>query len=102
LRYRPGYLAATQAAATAALADAIANPVPVAGIAFTAHLEPVEGGYRMSATLDPHNITLERKDGKWTGALQFLVVVGKVEQLTMVPLSFSDAVFQQIRIRDWC
>jgi VWFA-related protein len=97
LRYRPGYLAATQAAATAALADAIANPVPLAGIAFTAHLEPVEGGYRMSATLDPHNITLERKDGKWTGALQFLVVVGKVEQLTMVPLSFSDAVFQQIQ-----
>jgi len=96
LRYRPGYRASSAAAVSPTLADAVANPIALAGIGFSAHLEPVEGGYKLSVTVDPHNITLEQKDGKWTGALQFLVVVGKVEQLTTVPLSFTDAVFHQI------
>ena len=41
--------------------------------------------------------TLEPKDGKWTGSLQFLVVVGKTEQLTTVPLTFSEAMFHKIQ-----
>lgn len=69
----------------------------MAGIGFTARLEAVDGGYKMSVTIDPRNITLQPKDGKWIGALQFLVVVGKVEQLTTVPLNFSEAVFHQIQ-----
>jgi hypothetical protein len=48
-------------------------------------------------TIDPRNITLEPKDGKWTGSLQFLVVVGKVEQLTTIPLNLSEATFHQIQ-----
>jgi VWFA-related protein len=96
-RYRPGYVAAREAAIAPSLADAIANPAAFTGIGFTAHLDPVEGGYKMSVTIDPRNITLEPKDGKWTGALQFLVVVGKVEQLTTVPLSFTEAVYHQIQ-----
>jgi VWFA-related protein len=97
LRYRPGYVAARDKAATPQLRDAIANPVAMAGIGFTLHLEPVEGGYKASVTIDPRNITLELKDGKWTGSLQFLVLVGKVEQLTTIPLNLSDALFHQIQ-----
>jgi hypothetical protein len=97
LRYRPGYVAARDKAATPQLRDAIANPVAMAGIGFTLHLEPVECGYKASVTIDPRNITLELKDGKWTGSLQFLVLVGKVEQLTTIPLNLSDALFHQIQ-----
>jgi hypothetical protein len=71
--------------------------VALAGIGFTVHLDPVEGGYKASVTIDARNITLEPKDGKWTGSLQFLVVVGKVEQFTTIPLNFSDAMFHQIQ-----
>jgi hypothetical protein len=97
LRYRPGYVASRDAAVAPSLADAIANPVALAGIGFTVRLEPVEGGYKLSATIDPHNITLEPKDGKWTGSLQFVVVVGKAEQLTTIPLNFTEAAFRQIQ-----
>jgi VWFA-related protein len=97
LRYRPGYVAAPDTAVASSLAEAIANPVSLAGIGFSAHLEPVEGGYKASVTIDPRNVTFEPREGKWTGSLQFLVVVGKVEQLTTIPLSFSDATFHQIQ-----
>lgn len=97
LRYRPGYVAAPDAAVAPTLAEAIANPVALAGIGFAVHLDPVEGGYKASVTIDAHNLTLQPKDGKWTGALQFLVVVGKVEQLTTIPLNFSEAMFHQIQ-----
>ena len=97
LRYRPGYVAARDTVAAPSLAEAIANPVSLAGIGFSVHLEPVEGGYKAAVTIDPRNITLEPKDGKWTGSLQFLVVVGKVEQLTTIPLSFNESALRQIQ-----
>ncbi|MFZ0963338.1 MAG: VWA domain-containing protein [Terriglobia bacterium] len=97
LRYRPGYVAARDAAVAPPLAEAIANPIALAGIGFSVHLDPVEGGYKASITIDPHNITLEPQGGKWTGALQFLVEVGKVEQLTTIPLNFTEAMFHQIQ-----
>jgi VWFA-related protein len=97
LRYRLGYVAARDAAVAPSLRDAIANPVAQTGIGFTVHLEQVEGGYKMTVIIDPHNITLEPKDGKWTGSMQFVVVVGKVEQLTTVPLDFTEALFRQIQ-----
>ena len=97
VRYRPGYLAAKQTAMAPSLADAVVNPVNLTGIGFTAHLDPVDGGYKLSVNVDPRNITIDQKDGKWTGMLQFLVVVGKVEQLTTVPLSFTDDVFRRIQ-----
>jgi len=97
LRYRPGYVAARDGAVAPSLAEAIANPVAMAGIGFTVHLDPVDGGYKASVTIDARDITLEPKDGKWIGSLQFLVVVGKVEQLTTIPLSFSEAMFHQIQ-----
>jgi VWFA-related protein len=97
LRYRPGYVAARGAAAAPSLAEAVANPVALAGIGFAVHLDAVEGGYKASVTIDARNITLEPKDGKWTGSLQFLVVVGKVEQLTTIPLNFSEGMFHQIQ-----
>jgi VWFA-related protein len=97
VRYRPGYVAAPDAAVAPSLAAAVASPVALAGIGFSVHLEPVEGGYKASVTLDARNITLQPKDGQWTGSLQFLVVVGKVEQLTTIPLNFSEAKFQQVQ-----
>lgn len=97
VRYRPGYVATAKPAVAPSLADAVAKPINYAGIGLTAHLAPTEGGYKLSVTVDPHTITLEPKDGKWTGSLQFLVVVGKVEQLTTVPLSLSDALFHKIQ-----
>jgi VWFA-related protein len=97
LLYRPGYVAARDTAVAPLLAEAIANPVALAGIGFTVHLEPVEGGYKASVTIDPRNITLEPRDGKWTGSLQFLVVVGKVEQLMTIPLNFTEARFHQVQ-----
>ena len=96
-RYRPGYVATKDPAVAPSLAEAIASPIALAGIGFNAHLDPVDGGYKLSLTIDPHNITLEPRDGKWTGSLQFLVVVGKVEQLTTIPLSFTEAMFRQIQ-----
>jgi VWFA-related protein len=97
LRYRPGYVAARDTVAAPSLAEAIANPIELAGIGFTVQLEAVDGGYKASVTIDPRNITLEPNDGKWNGSLQFLVVVGKTEQLTTIPLSFTETVFNQIR-----
>jgi VWFA-related protein len=97
VRYRPGYLAAKQTAMAPSLADAVVNPVNVTGIGFTAHLDPVDGGYKISVNVDPRNLSIDQKDGKWTGMLQFLVVVGKVEQLTTVPLSFTEDVYHRIR-----
>ena len=97
LRFRPGYVARRDAALTPSLAEAIANPVALAGIGFTVHLEPMEGGYKASVTIDPRNMTLEAKDGKWAGSLQFLVVVGKVEQLTTIPLNLTEATFRQVQ-----
>jgi VWFA-related protein len=87
VRYRPGYVAAPDAAVAPSLAAAIAS----------VHLDPVEGGYKASVTIDARNITLQPKDGKWTGSLQFLVVVGKVEQLTTIPLNFSEVMYHQIQ-----
>ena len=97
LRYRPGYVASKDAAVAPALADAIANPIPLAGVGFTVHLDPVEDGYKASVIIDPHNMTLEPQDGKWIGSLQFIVVVGKAEQLTSMPLNFTEAMFRQIQ-----
>jgi VWFA-related protein len=97
VRYRPGYVATAKPAVAPSLVDALAKPINYAGIGLTAHLAPTEGGYKLSVTIDPRTITLEPKDGKWTGSLQFLVVVGKVEQLTTVPLSLSDALFHKIQ-----
>jgi VWFA-related protein len=97
LRYRPGYMAAKQSAMAATLTAAVASPVALAGIGFTAHLTPTEGGYQVSLNVDASNLTLEQKEGKWTGSLQFLVRVGNVEQLTTVPLNFTDAMFHQIQ-----
>ncbi len=97
VRYRPGYVATTKPAVAPSLTDAVVEPINYAGIGLTAHLAPTEGGYKLSVTVDPRTITLEPKDGKWTGSLQFLVVVGKVEQLTTVPLSLSDALFHKIQ-----
>jgi VWFA-related protein len=97
LRYRPGYVARRDAAIAPSLTDAIANPIDLAGIGFTVHLDKVEGGYKASAVIDPRNITLQPKDGKWIGSLQFLAVVGKLEQLMNIPLNFTEAVFHQIQ-----
>jgi VWFA-related protein len=97
VRYRPGYLATKQNAMAPSLADAVINPVNVTGIGFTAHLDPVDGGYKLSVTVDSRNLTIDQKDGKFTGMLQFLVVVGKVEQLTTVPLSFTEDVYHRIQ-----
>jgi hypothetical protein len=46
LRYRTGYVASREAAVAPSRADAIANPVDLAGVGFTIHLDPVEGGYK--------------------------------------------------------
>ncbi|MGA2984863.1 MAG: VWA domain-containing protein [Terriglobia bacterium] len=97
LRYRPGYVAARDTAVAPPLAEAIANPIALAGIGFSVHLDPMEGGYKASITIDPRNITLQPKDGRWIGSLQFLVVVGKVEQLTTIPLNLPEATFHQIQ-----
>jgi VWFA-related protein len=97
LRYRPGYVAAREAAVAPPLAEAIANPIALAGIGFSVHLDPMDGGYKATVTIDPRNITLEPKDGKWTGSLQFLVVVGKVEQLTTIPLNFTEDTYHHIQ-----
>jgi hypothetical protein len=61
------------------------------------HLEPVDEGYKASVTIDPRNISFELKNGMWTGSLQFLVVVGKAEQLTAIPLSFTEAKLRQVQ-----
>jgi VWFA-related protein len=97
VRYRPGYSATRQGAVSPSLADAVVNPVTLTGIGFTAHLDPVDGGYKLSVIVDPRNLTMNQKDGKWTGTLQFLVLVGKVEQLTTVPLNFTDEAFHRIQ-----
>jgi len=97
LRYRPGYVAAPDRAVAPSLADAIANPVDLAGIGFTVHLDKVEEGYKVSVVIDPRNVTLELKDGKWIGSLQLIVVVGKVEQLTTIPLNFTEALYRRVK-----
>ena len=77
LRYRPGYVATSKPAVAPSLAEAVTQPITYAGIGITAHLAPTDGGYKLSVTVDPRTITLEPKDGKWTGSLQFLVVGGR-------------------------
>ncbi len=100
LRYRPGFVASSKAAVAPTLAEAVASPAPLTGIGFTVSLDPVEGGYKASITIDPRNITLQPDgNGRWNGALQFLVVVGKVEQLTAIPLNLTEAKFRDVQAR---
>jgi hypothetical protein len=58
------------------------NPAAPTEIGIAAHLDPTDGGYKMSVTIDPRNLTLEP-----------LVVVGKAEQLTTVPSELHRARF---------
>jgi VWFA-related protein len=97
LRYRPGYVASRDAAVAPSLPDAIASQVAHTGVGFTVHLDPVEGGYKASVIIDPRNITLEPNNGNWIGSMQFIVVVGKTEQLMTMPLNFTEAVFHQVQ-----
>ena len=100
LRYRPRYLAARDSIVAPPLASAIQNPVSLTGIGMTVHLEPTAGGYKTSVTLDSRDITLQpASDGKWTGSLEFLVVVGRTEQLTRIPLSLNEATFRSVEQR---
>jgi hypothetical protein len=56
----------------------------------TIHLDPVEGGYKWVQDVEP-------QDWKWAASMQFIVVVGKAQQLTTVPLNFTDAVFRRVQ-----
>lgn len=95
LRYRPGYAALREPALAESLSDAVANPVNLAGVGFTVHLEQVEGGYKASAVIDPRAFRAE--DGKWVGSIEFMALVGKVEQLMSIPMHFDEAVYRNIQ-----
>ncbi len=96
IRFRPLYVASPLTATAATLAGAVANPVPFAGIRRTLHLDPFEGAYKTPATLDACRIILQSQDGNWTGSLQFLILVGKVELLTAIQLNLSESVYRKV------
>lgn len=96
IRFRPFYVASPLTAIAATLAGAVANPVPFAGIRRTLHLDPFEGAYKTPATLDACRIILQSQDGNWTGSLQFLILVGKVELLTAIQLNLSESVYGKV------
>jgi VWFA-related protein len=81
IRYRLGYFAFPEQPAGAdhqmiSLGDAISRPLELTGVGLTVSLKPAAGGYDSSVVVDPHNITLAEKDGKWVGALDLLIIRG--------------------------
>ncbi|MDQ6706472.1 MAG: VWA domain-containing protein [Acidobacteriota bacterium] len=81
IRYRPGYFAVPDSPAEnirtqETLTKAIAGALDATGVGITVSLEPKPTGYKASINVDPRNISLEEKEGKWVGALDLLIATG--------------------------
>ncbi|HUA58374.1 MAG TPA: VWA domain-containing protein [Verrucomicrobiae bacterium] len=78
VRYRKGYLAMPESAAAKNRVDtvraALDSPLPATGITLTAGAEKGDkpAAMRLMVAIEPREITLEQKDGKWTGALDLV------------------------------
>jgi hypothetical protein len=76
--YRVGMDApATEQQRTGLLRDALWSPMPAAGITLAVRAEKVEdpqpGSLRLTLAVDAASLTFQPKDGKWSGALDYLV-----------------------------
>jgi hypothetical protein len=89
IRYRKGYFAYGDTPQPS-LAQAIGSQAAFTGVGISVTLKPVENALMAAINVDAHNITLEQKDGKWEGALEFLVLAGKVaEDPKITPFNFK-------------
>jgi VWFA-related protein len=79
VRYRRGYLALPEApltaqARTVELRDALRSPLQAAGIGLTAKVVKTEKerSVRITVAIEPHDLALQPKDGKWSEELDLI------------------------------
>jgi len=82
LRYRHGYLAASQSPgssdARAILEDTVASPLEASAIGITVKAEAPKsagGQWNLVTTVDSHDLAVAEQNGKWVGHLQVLYSV---------------------------
>lgn len=76
IRFRKGFLALPENAKQQAdsLRDALLSPLQASGIGLTAGTEPGDkaGSLRIGVAIEPRDLALEQKDGKWSAALDLV------------------------------
>ncbi len=98
VRYREGYFAFPEAPQST-LAAAIASPAAFTGVGITINLKPGAGGITATVNVDAKNLTLEQRDGKWQGTLQFILITGPVPKApkeTTVTLNYTPEGYKQV------
>ena len=78
VRFRRGYLAdpiaVPEAQRTAAIQSAAWSPLDAAAVGLSVRLSTVKAGLvRVEVTVDPGDLTLEEKNGHWSGAIDFVI-----------------------------
>ena len=74
LHYRKGYMALADVKPLT-LQEALASPISHGGIGLTVQLRAAPGGgTEMAVNIDATHVTLEERDGKWSGELELSIV----------------------------
>lgn len=97
VRFRKGWLALPENAKQQAesLHDALLSPLQAAGIGLTAGTEKGEkaGSLRIGVAIEPRDLALEQKDGKWAAALDLVFsqrsAEGRELAVSTTPLGLS-------------
>ena len=76
VRHRAGYLASDPGplsgnASSAAIHDALTTPLAATAVGLTVRVESSGTSYLFIMAVDPKGLSLEHKDGKWTGEADF-------------------------------
>jgi VWFA-related protein len=106
VRYRAGYFAFERQSEAPApvpqtLDEAMVAPSMITGLALTMGLAAETGGYTGTVAVDPRDLKLTQKDGKWTGSLDVQVVQGRAAdrkpgiKTTHLELNLSEATYQE-------
>jgi VWFA-related protein len=85
IRYRPGYFATSAPPQQTTrryttVQQAIRADTNLNEVGFTVQLIPGQGSVTAKVVVDPGNITMTEKDGKWEGSVQFLAIGGNMEK----------------------
>ena len=99
VRYRPGYLAATQEIAMAApppqvaIAELFRNPLDATGLGLTARVEPDSrpGLHKVRLTVDLHDVHLEREGNRSRGRIEMAFPVGTKARIRPIDIDLTDA-----------
>lgn len=99
IRYRPGYLATKQAAATfvapraEAIAELFQNPLDATPLGLTAQPQPGArpGRYQVRVTVDLHDVHLEREGNRSVGKIELAFPAGATARVRTIDIDLTDA-----------